>query len=54
MADEQRSKGSHGHDHTDRCYWDYLECHWVCRPASDDEPIAVAVGATGATGAVEE
>ena len=21
-----------GHEHTKRCYWDYLEARWECRP----------------------
>lgn len=29
-----------GHEHTKRCYWDYLEARWVCRPEVD-EPAAV-------------
>jgi hypothetical protein len=29
-----------GHEHTKRCYWDYLEARWECRP-EQDEPQAV-------------
>ena len=30
-----------GHEHTKRCYWDYLEARWVCRPevAEPDVPL---------------
>ena len=28
------------HEHTKRCYWDYLEARWECRPETD-EPQAV-------------
>ena len=33
-----------GHEHTNRCYWDFIECRWVCRPArvEDDEVVAFA------------
>jgi hypothetical protein len=31
-----------GHEHTKRCYWDFLECRWVCRL---DEPRVEAVPA---------
>ncbi|MFL6111439.1 MAG: hypothetical protein ACJ786_08820 [Catenulispora sp.] len=27
---EQRT----GHEHTRRCYWDFREAQWVCRPAA--------------------
>ena len=30
---------SAGHRHDRHCYWDYLQCGWVCRPpAADAEP----------------
>jgi hypothetical protein len=35
MTKATPAKRSHGHEHTNRCYWDYLECRWVCRPAAD-------------------
>lgn len=22
------------HDHTKRCYWDFREARWICRPAA--------------------
>jgi hypothetical protein len=25
------------HEHTKRCYWDFREARWVCRPTADDE-----------------
>jgi hypothetical protein len=25
-----------GHEHSKRCYWDFLEARWVCRPEVDD------------------
>ncbi|MDT4940774.1 MAG: hypothetical protein QOJ34_863 [Pseudonocardiales bacterium] len=25
-----------GHEHTNRCYWDYLEARWECRPAREE------------------
>ena len=28
------------HEHNKRCYWDYLEARWECRPEMD-EPQAV-------------
>jgi hypothetical protein len=30
-----------GHEHTKRCYWDYLEARWECR-AERHDPQAVA------------
>jgi hypothetical protein len=30
-----------GHEHTKRCYWDYLEACWVCRPEIDEADQAV-------------
>lgn len=29
-----------GHEHTKRCYWDYLEARWVCRPELDEPELA--------------
>jgi hypothetical protein len=30
------------HAHGRSCYWDHLRCGWVCRPAPDPGPAAVA------------
>jgi hypothetical protein len=24
------------HEHTKRCYWDFVEARWECRPESDE------------------
>ena len=29
-----------GHEHTNRCYWDYLEARWECRAAREDDESA--------------
>jgi hypothetical protein len=29
-----------GHEHTKRCYWDYLEATWVCRPEVAEPEVA--------------
>jgi hypothetical protein len=50
MAEQNENKQSHarGHAHGTRCYWDYRECRWVCRPAPEGElssqpqPVAAA------------
>lgn len=34
-----------GHEHTKRCYWDFREARWECRPEVD-EPQLVGAGAT--------
>jgi hypothetical protein len=26
------------HQHTRRCFWDYLECRWQCPPATATNP----------------
>jgi hypothetical protein len=26
------------HQHTRRCFWDYLECRWQCPPATATTP----------------
>jgi hypothetical protein len=31
-----------GHEHTKRCYWDFMEARWECRPELD-EPQLVGV-----------
>jgi hypothetical protein len=28
------------HAHTAACYWDYLECRWVCPPAGTADPVS--------------
>jgi hypothetical protein len=35
---------STGHRHDRHCYWDHLQCGWVCRPrpAADAEPVDAA------------
>jgi hypothetical protein len=34
------------HEHTKRCYWDYLEARWVCRPEVAEPDAAVEFPAT--------
>ena len=34
-----------GHEHTRRCYWDYLEARWVCRPELDEPEPAIEFAA---------
>lgn len=29
-----------GHEHTKRCYWDFREARWVCRPELDEPELA--------------
>lgn len=41
-----------GHEHTARCYWDYLEARWVCRPELDEPESATEFPAVAV--AVEE
>lgn len=46
-----------GHEHTKRCYWDYLEARWVCRPDLDEPAIefaAVVVSTGDPVGAVAD
>ena len=33
-ARDERESASH-HVHTKRCYWDFRQCGWVCRPAAE-------------------
>jgi hypothetical protein len=35
-----------GHEHTKRCYWDFMEARWECRPELDEpQLVGVAVAA---------
>lgn len=34
-----------GHEHTKRCYWDYLEARWVCRPELDEPALVTEFAA---------
>jgi hypothetical protein len=45
MAQEQATARQRhvAHEHTKRCYWDFLECQWVCR--LDEAAVAVSVEA---------
>ena len=29
-----------GHEHTKRCYWDFVDARWVCRPEVDEPALA--------------
>jgi hypothetical protein len=31
---------SAGHRHDRHCYWDHLECGWVCGPRPAERPVA--------------
>jgi len=35
-----------GHEHTRRCYWDYLEARWECRPEKDEAQPVTEFAAT--------